>query len=72
MVASWPQRYLYLISFFLLNTVIDPHYDMMHTCQLSSFNLLFFQGIWLEEDILPSDTHIIYKLKSDQLETSFY
>lgn len=56
-----PHRPVYFILFFVLNTIIDPHYDMMYTCQLSSIFCLSFEALimGLIGDTLSSGTHYI-------------
>lgn len=49
--------------YFLLNTIIDPHYDTMYTCQVSSIFCLSPKALIMGL-IGDSPIHTIYKLKS--------
>lgn len=69
-----PYRPVYSFYFFLLNTIIDPRYDTMYTCQPSSRICKSLKALitGLIGDNLSSDTHIIYKLKSDAWQTFLF
>lgn len=62
-VLSWATQTSFILFIFLLNTITDPQYDGMYTCQRSSG---FLQSTtWIICD--DSATDVIYKLKSEEL-----